>query len=278
VALLGLIALRPPAGAGAGEAPEPCGLRIGEKLGVHFVEVCGADGASFWISVAPMPCSAGEHETIACPSVTPLLAWRAGTNPVALTARRAAMVDRVSAHRLCGLRFAGHVATRTELERARAARAVAAVIVSEPAAGTGEFRFDALPEWTADGACENPSAPGTRCRFARWPDAGARPATLAEVRACDARQIHTDEAPQTSVALGGRCPAPGWTWRGAADTAGRELPCGVRVPNSDARFALSCRAPAATPPAAPPDGGDIAGFRCVVPTWALATFQPVASD
>lgn len=257
-----------------------CAPRVAEKLGVRFVEVCGGEAqAPFWISVAPMTCSAGEHETIDCPSVTPLLA---GDSPVPMTARRVAVVDAVSAHRLCALRFAGHVATRAELERARSVLGLGALVVAEQRSPAGAFRFEPLPEWTADGACENPSKPGRNCRFARWPRADAPHAPMAEIRDCDARRVDPTDRAGVRVALGGRCAAPNWRWSGsAAGGALDELPCAVHLPDvampaaGAADFRLSCRPPDAQPPRAPAIGGaDIAAFRCVVPSWALATFDP----
>ena len=61
------VALAPVAARASGPDPgndSSCSGRIAEKLGVRFVEVCGGNEQdSFWISVAPMPCSAGEHAT-----------------------------------------------------------------------------------------------------------------------------------------------------------------------------------------------------------------------
>lgn len=62
--LLALMPLAARAGEPAPRGDAPCSGRIAEKLGVRFVEVCGGNEQdSFWISVAPMPCSAGEHAT-----------------------------------------------------------------------------------------------------------------------------------------------------------------------------------------------------------------------
>lgn len=275
-----LFAMAPIAARAGGPAPDDdarCSGRIAEKLGVRFVEVCGGhDQDPFWVSVAPMPCSAGEHETIACPNVTPLLASR---TPVSLASRRVALVDGFTAHRLCALRFAGQVASHAQLERAREALGLAAVVVSERAVPAPEFHFEVLPEWTAEGRCDNPSVPGADCRFSRWPGAETRNAPMAAIRACDARHARRDDATRVRLGVGGSCPVGDR----AADRdsgAARELPCAIGVARStetgvgDADFVLACRAPGATPPRAPADeGADLAGFRCVVPTWSLATFE-----
>jgi hypothetical protein len=286
-ALVSLLPVLAWAGGASDTTRTDCAPRIAEKLGVRFVQVCGAgeNDASFWISVAPMPCSTGEHETIDCPSITPLLiGGTAAASPVPLTSRRVVVVDSFSAHRLCALRFAGRVATRVELESARAVLGLTALVVAEQSTPATEFRFEALPEWTADGECDNPSVPGERCRFARWPHAQARHAPMAEIRACDARAVGPSDRARTNTEIGGRCPAQGWSWDGLSAGASHDLPCDVHLAGITTRvsgaedFALTCRAPDLQPPRAPAtDLGSIAAFRCVVPTWALATFdQPTA--
>lgn len=277
-----LLALAPVAARAGEPAPRgdaPCSGRIAEKLGVRFVEVCGGNQQdSFWISVAPMPCSAGEHETIACPSVTPLLTSK---TPVSLASRRVALVDGFTAHRLCALRFAGQIATRAQLERAREELGLAAVVVSErdAPATAPKLHFEPLPEWTAEGRCDNPSVPGAECRFSRWPGADARNAPMAEIRACDARRAGPDDAARVRLGLGGNCPASDGTADGDPADA-RRLPCTIAPARSsvnaadDAGFVLACHAPGAAPARAPADeGAELAGFRCVVPTWSLATFE-----
>jgi hypothetical protein len=262
-------------GAAAGARAATCRPRVAEKVGVRFVEVCaGENQAPFWISLAPMPCSAGEHETVDCPSVTPLLA---GESPGSLTSRRVAVVEAFTAHRLCGLRFAGHVATRSELKRARAVLGLTAVVVAEPPAPAAEFRFGLLPEWTADGECDNPTSPGSGCRFARWPNGAVGHAPMAEIRACDARVVGATEPARTSVEVGGACAARDWSWSTSRAGEPQVLPCQLHLPDEPAEsgvganFALSCRTPDAQPSRAPLARGSLtAAFRCVVPTAGLA--------
>ncbi len=253
-----------------------CRLRVAEKLGVRFVELCDPEGqTSLWISAAPMPCSEGQHETLECPKVV-LLSRLPGMEP--LISRNVAMVDAITAHRLCALRFAGRVATPAQRDRAAATLGLSAVAVTEKTGSATEFHIGPVPEWTSDGECVNPSLPGTDCRFTRQPEEVPLRAPIPRILDCDARSAGGGEH-SPSMEVETTCPAPGWDWQ-AEGEPWRKLPCGFRLIASARKkdgsdvFEFHCRIPTGEPrrasaASAPPT----AAFRCVVPEWSLTGME-----
>ena len=266
----------------AGEdPPAPCAPRIAEKLGVRFVEVCAVNTAdfpdapahdegalpAFWIAAVPLPCTAGEHETVECETVTALeaspLASRHKNRPV-----EAMLVDAVTAHRTCTLRFGGRLPTPLEREQARHVLGLASLLVRDGPDPARRIWLDDLPEWVAEGDClTSPSKPGPGCRIAQFPPVMSRPLREGDSRlACGARPAGL-EAPV--VPIGAACaerPAQGGV---------RSPDCAVAFPGGapDARFELACRAaPLDARAAAAHPRAEHAAFRCVVLQLALGRF------
>lgn len=169
-----------------------CRAATAEKLGVPFVHLCARGSPSpVWIS-GPLPCGQGAHASVACPTATALGAGAGGLNDsnVSHGPYAVAMTDAFTAYRLCGMRFGGRLPTRLEREQARDRLGLATLLATEGADGSGEIALSELPEWVADGDCENPSLPGPKCRIATYPPAPL-PLRLAweAVRACEARPL-----------------------------------------------------------------------------------------
>lgn len=263
----------PRADADAGPRAASCERRTAERLGIPFVKVCpqdlGAAGAAFepfWIAAAPLGCSAGEHDTLACPNVVALEHPAPGETraPRPVKARLAAVIDPDVAQSVCYMRFAGRLPTREERSRAEAAMGLAAVMVAERGAPP-HFDFVRLSEWVTPAACEAPQA--TKCAPATWPEGPRAAIPWGAVHACDASPLAPD-ASTPALAIGESCPAAAFAWDPKDPTA---LPCAVRSPAprpSVLGYALSCR-PVIGQRREDDGIGATAAFRCVVPELAL---------
>lgn len=256
-------------------AAKPCTPRVGEKLGVRFVEVCASHTAefgdadahephalpAFWIAAIPLPCSRGEHDEVACDPVTALEAspiGGAGKNRVV----DALVVDATVAHRTCTLRFGGRLPTPLEREQARQGLGLASLLVREAPGPYAKLWLDDLPEWVAEGDCAStPAKPGPGCRITPFPPVTPRPRRSGEVLlACIAEPAAVNAV---STAIGGECserPSEGGV---------RSPNCAVGVPGTGASFELGCEVK-------PRTGGDwrradLAAFRCVLNERALGT-------
>jgi hypothetical protein len=264
---------------GAARADAPlCAPRVGEKLGVRFVEVCASSESEvfggaydrtlppFWISAAPLPCSAGSHETVDCPTLTPLEASPVGS-PLRNRPMRAAVVDAATAHRLCTLRFGGRLPTEAEREQARHVLGLVTLLVREGAGPGPSVELDELPEWAATRECAaSPSNLGPGCRVSLSPPVIVRPRRAGDsLLACDAELA--DFGPEPSVGPGGTCGA-------ALDSELRQPRCAVVVPHAayPSRFTLACRPVPEAPGEADARPSDaLAPFRCVLPEAALGS-------
>jgi hypothetical protein len=273
-ALTLLVALGAVLGAArAAEAdPVPCVPRVGEKLGVRFVEVCASTTAAFgdaaahdeaalpafWIAATPLPCSAGSHETVACETATALegspLAGKGKNRPLAALAVEAAV-----AHRTCALRFGGRLPTPLEREHARRTLGLASLRVREVPGPFAKLWLDDLPEWVEEGDCAaSPSAPGPGCRVTPFPPVEARPRAPGDVLlACVAEPA---DPRARGIPLGGEC------IERPSEHGVRSPDCALFVPDSDARFELLCAAAELGARAPTPEQ---AAFRCVLPESAL---------
>lgn len=247
----------------------PCTPATAEKIGVPFVRVCASPGAgteSFWISAIPLGCSAGEHGTLSCPTVTSLV-----QPPAALpgfrapSPRIAAVVDAYTAHKVCTMRFAGRLPTRAERARARADVGLATVAVTEGPAGA--FRARELGEWVTEPVCAHPTDLGPECHEDRFPKESIGAVSFDALVRCAATPVTSTPRPLFDV--GGACASPAWAGRGAFT-----LPCALRglgygeVGGASAvrAFELSCeRGEAGAEHASV--RLDVAAFRCVLPEW-----------
>jgi len=230
----------------------PCERAWGDKLGVPFVRICPSDlpgGVTepFWIAVAPVGCSGGEHETIECPPIVPLGMPERG--PIA--ARRVQMIAAELAHRTCTLRFGGRLPTAAERAQAVAGLGIAAVLVTD---GDSNRRLDEVPEWTTAERCETPSTT-TGCAMTRVP---SMPPVIPwpQVRTCRATPAEPTGA--LVIGPGESCPItppPGVP------------PCLISARGARS-FALGCDP--VRDEVHPPAREDRAAFRCVVPAGAIA--------
>lgn len=247
--------------------PTPCRPRLGEKLGVTFHRMCPSDRTeSHWIS-DPLPCGQGAHDTVACPVVTALA--RDGSRQRSPTrAQFVAMSDAFTAHRLCAMRFAGRLPTSSERASARNALGLATLLATEGADRSGQIGLSELPEWVAEGDCDNPSLPSANCRFASYPRAPlALPLSWAALRSCDAVPITgLDDRAEVAV-LGGTCRDRSASPFGHAHHEART--CVLASPGTvPFHYELSCRKPK-TAVHAPSGREPVAAIRCVLQSWAL---------
>ena len=266
----------------AAEDPStPCAPRVAEKLGVRFIEVCGVNTAAFadagahdegalpafWVAAVPLPCTRGEHATVECETVTALevspLASRHKNRPV-----ESMLVDAVTAHRTCTLRFGGRLPTPLEREQARHVLGLVSLLVREGLDPARRIWLDDLPEWVAEGDClSSPSKLGPGCRLAQFPPIISRPLRDGDRRLACGAEPAGPEAPV--VPIGAACaerPAQGGV---------RSPDCAVAFPGGapDARFELACReAPVDARAAAAHPRAELAAFRCVVLPGALGRF------
>lgn len=271
----------------AAQAASPlCAPRIGEKLGVPFVEVCASRASevlgedpgrdrvlpSLWIAAVPLACAGGRHEALDCPTVTALEASPVGSRfrnrPL-----RAAVVDAATAHRLCTLRFGGRLPTPEEREQARHVLGLVSLLVREDGARGDRVLFDELPEWVAASECAAmPSSLAPDCRVSLSPPVIPRPRRRGDaLLACDAELA--DFGAEPSVPIGGGCEAE-------LLANARRPRCAPLVPHAayPARFTLRCRAALLEPgDAARQPSASEAAFRCVVPESALGRLgEPAA--
>jgi hypothetical protein len=245
---------------------DQCETKIAEKLGTTFYRVCPArsDEPAFWIS-APLRCSEGGHDSVSCPSATSVVApqalpARAGSHSSARAAS-AMMVDSFVAHRLCGLRFAGHVATLNERMYARSVLGIAtlAAVADDAEGGTVLAEF---PEWVSDGACDNPSLPSQNCRYASFPPVSVNvDADWERLRTCDARPLSA--VPAAADRTESRCRLQ------ESEEAGEPRECTIAGVGPAATWLqLSCNdQPVSTRPLQEP--APRAAVRCVVNEAAL---------
>ena len=251
----------------------PCERAFGDKLGVPFVRVCPADlvgaiEAPFWISAAPVGCTAGAHGTLSCPPVLPLGPRPLGASRIA--PRTAQVTEAAFAHRTCALRFGGRLPTITERAQARDALGLSAVVVTESSDPSPRLSAQALAEWTTERPCDDaPAALATSCAPTRFPSGAIAEVPWPQLRAC-----HASPAPAAGaliVEVGESCPNAG------VDAASPR--CLLALPAATGpqqAFALDCRA-LTEEEAIHPDGamgtagtaGERAAFRCVVPESAL---------
>jgi hypothetical protein len=256
-------------------SPVTCAPQISEKLGVSFVRVCpsrargappGVELAPFWISVVPIACAAGDHDTVRCPPVV-ALAQPAADEPLAIrpaVSQLAAVVESDTAHKICTMRFAGRLPTRTERAIVRASLGLSTVLVMD-SAEIGGVRTRELAEWVTEKACDHPTtlAPDCGPNGFPWEASAIIPWDLA---------LHCEPRPlavlvgRPLIGVDGECPLP-------ADARGRELACVLRGPAADPRarstagVALTCDRAAPAPRNASSPKLDAAAFRCVLPEW-----------
>lgn len=262
LALLALVLLAPACGRSSRRIPHrvtnlrpeaPCPTEVAEKLGIPFVRLCGEESDdAYWIAASPLHCSAGEHETLECPLVTPLIS-DPELAPERRLPRRVLLVPSYDAHRTCAMRFGGRLPTSAELRAARARQGLATLVASEESGG---LRLGELEEWTEQGDCANPSLPGAHCLFERRPATGpATHFTWETLRACEVGRAQLATPPRE--ALGGLCPS----------SEGICLFRGPHAPRPDSApeyLAARCTAPEA-PLVRPAPRNDVAAFRCVLP-------------
>jgi hypothetical protein len=241
-----------------------CRFATREKLGVTFYSVCSATGAqsAFWIS-APLGCGQGEHGTVQCPEATALVGASVppvGAEPIA--PKPVAMVDAFTAHRLCGMRFAGRLPSRAQRTRAREALGLATLLVTQGSPAKREMWLSELPEWVTEGNCDNPSTPGTTCSIASFPPAPlSLPLAWSSLRACKAFPLGNVSAKSELSELGKDCT------NNSDDRT--ESECLLRSPGAaQTSYAIRC-APATSAVHAPSPRESVAAVRCVVAAWAL---------
>jgi hypothetical protein len=261
---------------------EPCRPGRGTKLGQPFARVCpdpeDPHEPAFWIHAAPVPCSAGEHGEIECPTVTPLLAPENGVAVARFASMGTPLVDASTAHRLCAMRFAGRLPTRRERARARDSLGLTTLSVVESKGSAGaHFDFRQVPEWVTEIPCDQPSVLGPECGATREPPESTTQMVGFTEWICDAEFVGATNAP--ILAVGESCPS------GAFDPGAdrRLLPCAASIAVESGAlstrfgFELRCRVSAASPrsagprrdPAPDPAPTEVAAMRCVVPVTLL---------
>lgn len=249
---------------------------MAEKLGVPFVRVCaespgiGAVAAPFWISVLPIGCSAGEHDTLRCPPIVALAQPRErdpeGLRPGASSL--AAVVEVDTAHRVCSMRFAGRLPTRAERALARTALGLATVMVTD-LKDQGAVRLQELGEWVTEKACDQPTLLSPDCGASGFPWKASSRVPWDSVTRCEVSPI-AERGERIAIGIDSEC-----TGVGAAASPGalRPVPCLVRGPAVDPRgrrasgVSLACAPPAPGPAHAADIAVDVAAFRCVLPAW-----------
>ncbi|MCE7890343.1 MAG: hypothetical protein DYH12_11690 [Sorangiineae bacterium PRO1] len=254
----------------ADAAAAECEPRTTEKLGIPFSKLCpqdlplgGARFEPFWIAAQPLGCSAGEHETLRCPRVTPLHHPAPGEAraPGPVPSSLAAVLDANTAQGWCYMRFAGRLPTREERARAEVTLGLAAVIVARSAGEPLHFELSRQAEWVTETPCETPNV--ANCSVGMFPSGAPRPIPWDAMVACSGPPF-TGDAGRPLLSIGESCPAAGFDW----DASGGLLPCAVRGPVERGPvlgFALSCKPPA--PPERHPedDPAATAAVRCVMP-------------
>lgn len=262
------------------QATAPCSGRKVVKLGVPFVQVCPQDVGQpagtfepFWIGTLANGCSAGDHGTVLCPTVTSLSAPAAHDPrpPEPVEARLCSMSDALLAHRVCAMRFGGRLPTRTERALAQAALGLTALAVHPSGDPPVRFDLQVLPEWVTAVPCDHPSVLGPECGVSEYPELSARAVDVTNLSSC--RALARDAtATEATLEVGESCPSPAFAWSG--DGHGTLLPCAVRTPPTGGAaagkaFALQCAPPVRTAEQPEPGGEARALFRCVLPDNAL---------
>ena len=222
---------------------KPCTPRVGEKLGMHFVEVCPE---GFFISATPVACTLEEQKSAACDAVTAL-----GVSPLAWPGKNrhldVRVTDAESAARVCTERLGGRLPTPLEREQARLSFALASLRVREEPSEFPRLRLHAQQEWVAESGSTT-----------RYPSVATPPVAGGDVLlGCVAEPAQ----PQAQwVPIGESCkerPAEGDV---------RSPDCAVGVPGTNARFELGCDPRHTVRSRARPED---AAIRCVVPESAL---------
>lgn len=214
----------------------------------------------FWIASAPIGCLGGEHGTVSCPSIVPLAPLSPGA--ARLEPRTAQVIDAMTAHRTCTLRFGGRLPSTIERAQAREALGLVTLVVTESSPPSTGIELGALAEWTTSQPCLDPSTLSGSCAVVRAPSSASSEVAWPRLQACSA----TLEAAAGALIVGPgeSCPAsaPGVPRCVVAARSGRA---------ADGRaFALACRILTAEQQAHPePVEGERAAFRCVVPEGAL---------
>lgn len=247
-----------------------CEPRTTEKLGIPFSKLCpqdlpvaGARFSPFWISAHPLGCSAGEHETLRCPVVTPLNHPAAGETrlPEPVPSRLATVIDANAAQGWCYMRFAGRLPTREERARAELGLGLAAVTVTVSSGEPTHFELARLAEWVTEEPCETPTI--AKCKPGMYPSGERRPIAWDHQVDCSAAPLESD-AGLSLLSVGESCPAPGFDW----DVTHGRLPCAARSVAERGPltgFALTCLRPGHAAPHPPDEPATTAAVRCVMP-------------
>lgn len=253
-----------------------CVPRIAETIGVSFLRVCpsqlapGVDTAPFWISVIPMGCSAGEHETVRCPPVVALVQPRL-SDPQALrsaSSQLAAVVESDIAHKICTMRFAGRLPTGPERALARTALGLSSALVTE-SQDVGGYRLQELPEWVTETACEQPTVLGPECGVRGFPSDATATIAWDRVTKCEVKPLAALDG-RALIGIGGDCAISRTAAEGGLL---RDVPCAVRGPAADPRgrrdaaVALACHPREPAPARLSGLATDVAAFRCVIAEW-----------
>lgn len=258
------------AGEASADRVAECEPRTTEKLGIPFSKLCprdlpemGAKFPPFWISAHPLGCSAGEHETVRCPVVTPLHhpAPSETRPPEPVPSRLATVIDANTAQGWCYMRFAGRLPTRAERARAELGLGLAAVMVTRSAGEPLHFGLTRLAEWVTEEPCETPNV--GKCKLGMYPSGERRAIPWEHLVDCSAAPLASD-AGLSLLSVGESCPAAGFDW---SASQGR-LPCAARSVAEGgplSGFALTCLRPGSGGAHPPDDPATTAAVRCVMP-------------
>lgn len=227
-----------------------CTTMTAEKLGIPFVRVCPPPGFSFepfWIAAAPLGCSAGSHTTVPCPMVVPI-----AHADIELTPRLAAIVELSTANRLCAMRFAGRLPTRTERIFARESQGLSTLVVQrESSVAPTRDEVRELAEWVTEEPWDQPTTIAPSAGPGLFPLEGRADVDTRRILACRAKRASID-----GIDIGDTCLAGDCVIRSAAA--------------HPLTFALSCEETTEPPlPLPSPEAAAIAAFRCVLPATAL---------
>jgi len=266
----------PPSSEGASPASTsgaPCTPRVGERLGIPFVKVCPEDLKGidakfepFFIAAQQLGCSAGEHDTLRCPTVTALQHPAPGETRAPPAPRRslAAVVEARIAQNVCYMRFGGRLPTRVERARAEEALGIASVMVVTSEGDPKHFDFLRLREWVSEEPLTTPNVSGSG--VGEFPSGERGLIPWARLARCEGAPLAGD-AGVPLLGVGESCPAPGFAFGEAAAL----LPCGVKSPAarpSVVGFSLACLPPAPDARHPDDDAEKTAAFRCVLPPSA----------
>jgi hypothetical protein len=262
---------KPPAASSPPEAPRPSARAavLPEKLGLRFLPVEEEDGGVQWLASSPIRCSAGEHDLVRCLTVTPITSDPRVNVDGGIPSAGVVAAEADTAHRLCAQRFGGRLPTPAERAAQGARHGLAALLVVQTENPAERFLFLELPEWTAEGTCDNPVRPGTGCTVSAFPPGATADAMRTGELSCTARRATSTEG-FSVVGLGEACPSATRLEVGAAP---QTLPCLVKVRGPTAAdapvlYALGCSALEAVKP---PVSLEVrsAAYRCLVPPMAF---------